>query len=501
MPIDPSIVLGIKQGPTFQQRQAADIELEGAQAQTELRQAEATRAQIANRETQAKQQAGKAVQAMLQQKASMKQTPTAGDFWLAAGPYGDDYLKSYHTGVTTDIANRKAQLDNAAKVADYAGGIVRGMMTVKDQHERQSILANGVQTGIQQGVLDEETGNALLKQGTTDAELQAELAQHEPQFKAYLDEQHKQFDEAQKKLDYDLKVKAEDRQAAEPKVVDGNLVGPDGKVLFTAPKIPPQPSAGIQEYNFYVDQENKAGRKPMTFDEYQTRDANRKASASVVPVDIAKGTKNYRVAQDLAYGKLTFSDFKSLYGRAAATAELKTSLYDKARELNPEFNPAAFEMGFKLASNPKVQQQLASMDNVKEGVPDLLKFSDLAARSNYPVLNKYVINPGGIALGDKKYSNLAAARVGFADELSGALGFGGATDMSKQMGFDMTDTNLSPEAFRAGIQDVVLPFIERKKSTLLKQMGVYGQPGMNPASDKPAAPDDKKDPLGIRKPK
>lgn len=211
-------------------------------------------------------------------------------------------------------------------------------------------------------------------------------------------------------------------------------------------------------------------------------------AASAPAVDIPTGSKNYRVAQDLAYGKLTFNDFKSLYGRAAATAELKSSLYDKARELNPDFNPAAFEMGFKLASNPKVQQQLASMDNVKEGVPDLLKFSDAAARSGLPILNKYVINPGGIALGDKKYSNLAAARIGFADELSGALGFGGATDMSKAMGFDMTDTNLSPDAFRSGIQDVVLPFIERKKSTLLKQMGVYGQPGMNPAAEKPKAP-------------
>lgn len=253
---------------------------------------------------------------------------------------------------------------------------------------------------------------------------------------------------------------------------------------------PPQatrnPPSSVGEYNFYSQQETAAGRKPLSYDAWQTRDANRKTPAtSVVPVDIAKGTKNYRVAQDLAYGKLTFADFKSLYGRAAATAELKTSLYDKARELNPEFNPAAFEMGFKLASNPKVQQQLASMDNVKEGVPDLLKFSDLAARSGFPTLNKYVINPGGIALGNKKYSNLAEARVGFADELSGALGFGGATDMSKQMGFDMTDTNLSPDAFRSGIQDVVLPFIERKKATLLKQMGVYGQTGMNPAADKP----------------
>jgi len=50
------------------------------------------------------------------------------------------------------------------------------------------------------------------------------------------------------------------------------------------------------------------------------------------------------------------------------------------------------------------------------------------------------------------------------------------------MGFDMADPNLSPEAFRAGIQNVIIPFVERKRDTLLKQMGPYGQPGMNPAA-------------------
>ena len=77
-------------------------------------------------------------------------------------------------------------------------------------------------------------------------------------------------------------------------------------------------------------------------------------------------------------------------------------------------------------------------------------------------------------MGDKRYSNFAQARVAFADELSGALGFGSATDMSREMGFDLTRTDLSPEQFNAGINDIVIPFIAQKRSTILDQMGIYG---------------------------
>lgn len=214
----------------------------------------------------------------------------------------------------------------------------------------------------------------------------------------------------------------------------------------------------------------------------QERLAALQASRTTTPMQINPGTREFRIAQDLAYGKLTFAGFRSLIGgRTEAATNKKLDIYDKAAELNPNFNMARFEMGFTLAKNPKVQQQLASMDNVTAGIDDLLKFSDAASRSGVTTLNKFIV-PGGFALGGKKYSDFKTAQIGFADELSGALGFGSATDMSRQMGIDMTNTNLSPENFRSAVENVVKPFIERKRSTLLKQMGVYGEEGMNPAA-------------------
>lgn len=206
------------------------------------------------------------------------------------------------------------------------------------------------------------------------------------------------------------------------------------------------------------------------------QDAEKNAAAK--PLDPA--SKEYRVAQDLAYGRLTFANFRSLYAYNR-DSNAKVSIYNQAAELNPNFNPAAFEMGFTLAKNPRVQQQLASMDNVQRAVPDLLKLSDEAVRTGVPILNNAIIK-GGAALGGKRYSNLQTARTAFADELSGALGFGSATDMSREMGLDMTNPNLSPTAFKSAIEEVVVPFIARKRKSLLDQMGIYGQEGMNPAA-------------------
>lgn len=194
---------------------------------------------------------------------------------------------------------------------------------------------------------------------------------------------------------------------------------------------------------------------------------------------IEPNTPQFKTAQDLAYGKMTFQQFRTLvaYGR---DPNLKMGIYAKAAELNPEFNPADFERGYKFMSNPKVAQQLASLDNVSSGVDDLLRVSDEASRSGITALNK-IINPVEVAIGNKKFSNFKTARTAFADELSGALGYGSATDMSREMGFNMTDDTLSPENFRDAIQSIVIPFVDRKRASMLKQGSIYGKSENNTA--------------------
>lgn len=215
---------------------------------------------------------------------------------------------------------------------------------------------------------------------------------------------------------------------------------------------------------------------------------------------VQPNSRDERLARQLSTGELTFSDFSRLLGaRSAQTIDRKLAIYDKAQELNPGFNPAAFEIGYKFASSTKVQAQMASINNVISGVPDLLKASDAAQRSGVTALNKFVV-PGGIAIGSQKFTDFKAAQIAFADELSGALGYGSATDMSREMGFNMTDPNLSPSNFRSAIENIIVPFVQRKKASLTGQMGPYApaQSDAAPAATpKTGAP--KNDPLGLFK--
>lgn len=186
---------------------------------------------------------------------------------------------------------------------------------------------------------------------------------------------------------------------------------------------------------------------------------------------ILAGSKEFGIAQDLAYGKLTFQQFRSLYSYSR-DVNVKTNIYQKASELNPNFNPADFELGYKIASNPKIIQQVSSQDNALARIASMKEISDAAERSNMPMVNKIIL-PAGFAMGNVKYSNFAIAQKAMADEISGALGFGSATDMTRQLGIDMTNPNMSPAQFNSAL-DEISNFLVSKRASLVNQMGVYG---------------------------
>jgi hypothetical protein len=134
-------------------------------------------------------------------------------------------------------------------------------------------------------------------------------------------------------------------------------------------------------------------------------------------------------------------------------------------------------------------------------IPDLLKYSDDAKRSGATALNQFLI-PGGLAIGDKSYTNLKTAATAFADELSLALGIGNATDMAKQMGFEMTDFYQSPENLRSNLLGPVARFIDNRRNSLLSEMGPYGEKEKEKSGNllpKPAKPGDVASPEVMRR--
>ena len=66
---------------------------------------------------------------------------------------------------------------------------------------------------------------------------------------------------------------------APPRNIDPlSTEGADTRIrIDNATRVPPSQPSAVSEYLFYVDQEIKAGRTPLSFDAYQGRDANRRA--------------------------------------------------------------------------------------------------------------------------------------------------------------------------------------------------------------------------------
>ncbi len=213
---------------------------------------------------------------------------------------------------------------------------------------------------------------------------------------------------------------------------------------------------------------------------------------------VLPGSPMYKVARQLAFGEITPTQAQQLLRTRGMNAPvLATSLFNTAQDLNPEWTPAAAELGYQFARTPQVRRQVAAMDNVRIALPNLLRASDEAARTNVPLLNK-VLLPAGYNLGDKSYANLKAATTAFADELSLALGTGTASDLKTKMGVDLTDPNLSPAALSEMMRKTVIPFAHSRKQSLLNQMGPFAhlvdkfgegdEWGGGPQSTEPAPP-------------
>lgn len=192
--------------------------------------------------------------------------------------------------------------------------------------------------------------------------------------------------------------------------------------------------------------------------------------------DIKPGSDAWIIAQQLAFGDITFDEWKSMYSSRADLADKREAMYALAKRMNPNFSPALFAQNFKFSENVQTKNKIASLNNVAYGLPDLLEASDAAQRAGFTKVNEFV-NQFGFDVGNQSYTNFKEAVTAYADELAGALGYGtNVTDMSREMGFDMTNPNLSPANFRSGMQKYVFPFIERKKQNLLDQMGPYAKP-------------------------
>lgn len=191
---------------------------------------------------------------------------------------------------------------------------------------------------------------------------------------------------------------------------------------------------------------------------------------------IAPDTPKFRLAQDLAYGKLTMQQFRGLYSYSRDPNQ-KISIYEKARELNPDFDPARFEAGYKQFVNPQNQQRLVAIDSL---LPLLDKAKELSAqvpRGDVQAFNRLLMG-AKLQFSNRRVATLKQLSTLVGDEAGLALGVGQASDLKTKLGLSMSNENLGTGAF-ADTLDQLGDTLKGRKGNLLGIMGPYGeqQPG------------------------
>ena len=208
-------------------------------------------------------------------------------------------------------------------------------------------------------------------------------------------------------------------------------------------------------------------------------------TASMSTPEIKPGTAWYRTAQDVAYGKLTFNQLRTLLAgmRGGTAAAQKIAFYDKAREINPNFNPAAFEMGYKYAGNPKTQNTLVSIDNALANFDKAVDLSEALDRTDAPSINR-LLAAGKFQLGGKSVTNLQQFQTILGDDIALAIGQGAPSDYKTKLAQSLLNGNLSKENFISTLKQAG-EFLHNRKQAILRQEGPYGEKGFNPSADAP----------------
>lgn len=189
------------------------------------------------------------------------------------------------------------------------------------------------------------------------------------------------------------------------------------------------------------------------------------------PTEVVEGTPDYRRAEDIAFGRLTLAQAKGLY--SFKDKEKLRAILDKAEQVNPDFNAALFEQGYKFAANPKTQMAMASIASVEPNIDRLIALSDKWDRTKFPSFNAF-LKAVKFQWGDRTVTNLEQLQTIVGDELGTALGSGSASDLKVELGLKMAGGNASAENFRSTLMEVKHALTNRKRG-LLGQMGPYGQ--------------------------
>ena len=191
-----------------------------------------------------------------------------------------DYITSLGSSGNVDAAKKK--------YLDFVQSVDTGLQNIADQPIAMPFIS-GQQASM---------ANRAEIQG---ARLQGDLAMAQQA-------QQQQQAQALARLNFEQSLmEGEENKTAPITLSPGQIMyDPVTKMpIFSAPK---ESTGTVGEYEFYSKQEKDAGREPLTFDEYQTRDANRKAKAAGMGVDASDPLVNAVIDNPELWNQMTSTE-------------------------------------------------------------------------------------------------------------------------------------------------------------------------------------------------
>jgi hypothetical protein len=182
-----------------------------------------------------------------------------------------------------------------------------------------------------------------------------------------------------------------------------------------------------------------------------------------------------KIAGDLAYGGLPFSDFNGMYSSRNPQGQArKEAIYAKAKDLNPSFSPAEYETGLKLYGNPQMRQRMVAIDALGPAIDKAIALSkNLPANTDLPTVNR-LIQGAGFQIGNRTVTSLNQLQTLLGDEAGLALGVGTGSDMKTQLGLDLVNTKLGTPQF-IDTMNQLRSLLGNRRDLLLGTMGPYGK--------------------------
>jgi len=368
-------------------------------------------------------------------------------------------------------ALRKTQGEIAAQEADHMAAIANAADTAPDAPSKAALLTTLIGQGIKSGVIPPDHGQTAIQQllgpdGQPDPTAVTQTIAHMKQLSAADTEKRAQAASA----------------AAEQKNREAQLPGLQAEAAVkqqvaagTVNGLTPEQQGTQRNQELTRQQEaERIGLEKKRTDLEQQRvglEGQRLKGETAPPLEIKPGTPEFRIAQDLASGKMTFAQFRTLaaYNRNAA---LKFGIYDQARQLNPEFDPAQYELGFKMAANPQVRQRIVAINSLNPVIDQIEALANQAGNGDIPAVNKLLLG-AKFQLGNRTVTNYRQLQTLLGDEVGNALGIGSGSDLKTKLGLDLVNPNLSPKAF-ADTMEQLRTVLDQRKQALIGQMGIYG---------------------------